>query len=93
MVRVSAVAAAAAIEPMATQSKNTIYAEIGRRMRAIPVLRSDSSHEWDELVEKMCDSHDDGLRAIGIRELGILQQLCPHCPVFNRHMPSEKNSI
>ncbi len=69
---------------MATQSKNTIYAEIGRRMRAIPVLRSDSSHEWDELVEKMCVSHDDGLRAIGIRELGILQRLCPHCPVFNK---------
>lgn len=49
------------------------YAEIGRRLREIPLDGYTSSYEWEELVQKMCASDDTGLRAIGIRELGELK--------------------
>jgi hypothetical protein len=47
----------------------TNYAEIGRRMRAIPVEQPGTSYEWEELVEKMCASEDAGLHEIGVKEL------------------------
>jgi hypothetical protein len=52
----------------------TIYAEIGRRMRAMPPETSGSSHEWEELVQKLCVSDDAGLHDLGIKELGELEQ-------------------
>jgi hypothetical protein len=60
------------------------YAEIGRKMREIPVDTPCSSYEWEELVEKLCASDDAGLHEIGVRELEILRQKCPHCPVFSK---------
>jgi len=62
----------------------TKYVEIGRKMREIPQEKPGSSYEWEELVQKLCVSCDDGLRMIGVRELEILRQNCPNCPVFNR---------
>jgi hypothetical protein len=47
----------------------TIYAEIGRKMREIPLETHMSSYEWEELVEKLCASDDAGLRDIGAKEL------------------------
>ena len=48
------------------------YAEIGRKMRLIPLEKPVSSHEWEELVQRMCDSDDADLHNIGVRELGEL---------------------
>jgi len=45
------------------------YAEIGRKMREIPLELPASSYEWEELVEKLCDSDDAGLHDIGVKEL------------------------
>jgi len=45
------------------------YAEIGRKMREIPLEQPASSYEWEELVEKLCDSDDAGLHDIGVKEL------------------------
>jgi hypothetical protein len=45
------------------------YAEIGRKMREIPLETHMSSYEWEELVEKLCASDDAGLRDIGAKEL------------------------
>lgn len=61
----------------------TKYAEIGRKMREIPLETHMSSYEWEELVEKLYASDDAGLHEIGVRELEILRQKCPHCPLFN----------
>jgi hypothetical protein len=47
----------------------TKYAEIGRRLRELPPETHMSSHEWEELVQKLCASDDDGLRDIGAKEL------------------------
>ena len=51
---------------------NTKYAEIARKMRELPIEKHGSSYEWEELVQKLCDSGDSELRGIGIRELGEL---------------------
>jgi len=51
----------------------TRYADIGRKLRAIPLEQSDSSYEWEELVERLCASDDAGLHDIGIKELGELK--------------------
>ena len=66
------------------ESVNRKYAEIGRRMRDIPPEKPGVSYEWEELVHKLCASDDDGLRGIGVRELKILQQLCPNCLVLKK---------
>jgi hypothetical protein len=58
------------------------YTEIGRKMREIPLEQPGSSYEWEELVQKLCASDDAGLHEIGVRELEILRQKCPHCPLF-----------
>jgi hypothetical protein len=51
-------------------SKNTTaYADIGRRLREIPLEDHISSYEWEELVHKLCSSDDEGLRDIGAKEL------------------------
>lgn len=52
----------------------TKYAEIGRRIRAMPLEKPDSRYEWEELVEKLCDSDDAGLHRIGLRELNELKR-------------------
>jgi hypothetical protein len=52
-----------------------MYAEIGRKMRAIPQEKSDTSHEWEELVEKMCASGDAVLQDIGNKEHDTLNQI------------------
>ncbi len=51
----------------------TKYAEIGRKMRAVPLEKPCASYEWEELVQKLCDSDDAGLHDIGIRELNELK--------------------
>jgi hypothetical protein len=56
-------------------TKKKMYAEIARKMRAIPQEKSDPSHEWEELVEKMCASDDAGLQDIGNKEHEALSQL------------------
>jgi hypothetical protein len=62
---------------------NAKYVEIARKMREIPLEQPGSSYEWEELVQKLCASDDAGLHDIGVRELEILRQKCPNCPVFN----------
>jgi len=52
----------------------TKYAEIGRRVRELPIERSASSHEWEELVERLCASDDTRMHDIGNRELDELRQ-------------------
>ena len=53
------------------------YAEIGRKMRAIPPEPTDSSYEWEELVQKLCASDDIGLHDIGIKELAAMNKQRP----------------
>jgi hypothetical protein len=48
------------------------YAEIGRKIREIPLEKPGASYEWEELVQKLCASDDAGLHDIGIKELGDL---------------------
>lgn len=67
---------------MAGINKGT-YAEIGRKMRDIPLDKTCSSYKWEELVQKLCASDDAGLNAIGVRELEILRRSCPDCQVFS----------
>lgn len=50
------------------------YAEIGRKIRALPLERAAVSHEWEELVLKLCASEDAALHTIGIKELRELEQ-------------------
>jgi hypothetical protein len=59
------------------------YAEIGRKIREVPLETSSTSYEWEELVQKLYASDDAGLHEIGVRELEILRQKCPNCPLFN----------
>jgi len=49
------------------------YAEIGRKLRALPLEKPVLSHEWEELVQKLCASNDTKLHDIGIKELGKLK--------------------
>jgi hypothetical protein len=65
-----------------TDMDQTKYTEIGRKIREVPLEQPGSSYEWEELVQKLCDSDDAGLHEIGVRELEILRQKCPHCPLF-----------
>ncbi|MDU0459226.1 MAG: hypothetical protein RW306_10905 [Geobacteraceae bacterium] len=58
------------------------YAEIGRRIRDVPLEYAGISYEWEELVQKLCDSEDAGLHGIGVRELELLRIKCPDCPAF-----------
>ena len=51
------------------------YAEIGRKMRELPLEKHGSSYEWEELVQKLFASDDAELHGIGIRELNSLKQL------------------
>ena len=56
---------------------NTAYAEIGKRMREIPIEQHISSYEWEELVHKLCSSDDNHLREIGAKELYDLRHKRP----------------
>ena len=47
----------------------TKYAEIGRRLREVPIETHVTCYEWEELVQRLCDSDDAGLRDIGAKEL------------------------
>jgi hypothetical protein len=64
--------------------KNIKYEELARKIREIPLDMFGPSYEWEELVEKLCASDDAGLREIGVRELEVLRQKCPYCPVFGK---------
>jgi hypothetical protein len=50
------------------------YPEIGRKLRAIPPDPPETSHEWEELVERLCESDDAELHSTGLRELEQLQR-------------------
>jgi hypothetical protein len=52
-----------------TNMNLTKYAEIGIKLRQMPLESHIPSHEWEELVQKLCSSDDDRLREIGNREL------------------------
>jgi hypothetical protein len=65
-----------------TDMDQTKYTEIGRKIREVPLEQPGSSYEWEELVQKLCASDDAGLHEIGVRELELLRQKCPHCPLF-----------
>jgi hypothetical protein len=52
----------------------TKYTEIARKMRELPLEKHGCSHEWEELVHKLCNSSDEGLRGFGIRELSELNK-------------------
>jgi hypothetical protein len=60
----------------------TKYAEIGRKMRDIPLDKSGPRYEWEELVQKLCASDDVWLHDIGIKELGELK--------YNQKISKEK---
>jgi hypothetical protein len=62
-------------------TNRSMYKDIARKIREIPQERNCTSYEWEELVKKMCDSDDAGLRDIGARELEILRLKYPQCPV------------
>ena len=55
----------------------TKYAEIGRKLREIPLETSVLSYEWEELVQKMYVSDDAELHDRGIKELGELKNRQP----------------
>jgi hypothetical protein len=57
-----------------TEINKTKYAEIGRKMRELPLEKHGASYEWEELVQKLCASGDARLHGIGIREFGELQK-------------------
>lgn len=61
------------------------YAEQARKIKEIPLEKPCFSYEWEELVQKLCDSDDAGLHGIGVRELELLRQKCPDCPVFKKN--------
>ncbi len=61
---------------------NNTYEEIARKMREIPQEKSCPSYKWEELVQKLCASDDARLHDIGERELELLRQKCPNCPLF-----------
>jgi hypothetical protein len=54
-------------------TKEETYARIARKIREIPLDKPDSSYEWEELVQKMCDSEDAGLQEIGHKEHDVLE--------------------
>jgi hypothetical protein len=58
------------------------YAEIGRRVRALPPEKSNPDYKWEELVRKMCESNDERLREIGKYELSVLREKFPHSILF-----------
>lgn len=60
-----------------TNTNLTKYAEIGRKLRQLPQESHISSYEWEELVQKLCSSDDDGLRNIGAKELYELLHIRP----------------
>jgi hypothetical protein len=52
----------------------TKYADIARKMRELPLEKHGSSYEWEELVQKLCNSSDEGLRGIGVMEFNELNK-------------------
>lgn len=56
------------------------YAEIGRKIREIPLEIHVSSYEWEELVQKLYSSDNEGLHEIGVKELYELLNKRPFCP-------------
>ena len=55
-------------------TKEAKYAEIARRIRKVPLDKQGSSHEWEELVQKMCASNDTDLQDIGNKEHDVLKK-------------------
>lgn len=58
-----------------TGIKEEIYAELARKVREIPLDKPGPSHEWEELVQMMCDSEDAELQDIGQKENEVLKQI------------------
>ncbi|MEI6215065.1 MAG: hypothetical protein WCP10_13240 [Desulfuromonadales bacterium] len=55
--------------------KKSIYAGIAGRIRRLPPEANVTSYEWEELVQKMSNSDDPGLREIGRDEAAKLKNL------------------
>jgi hypothetical protein len=66
-------------------TNRTIYAEIGRKIRELPLEKHVSSYEWEELVQRLCASEDTGLHEIGIKERDALKSTCA---LFLVHRPN-----
>ena len=55
------------------------YHEISQKLRDVPIDTHVSSYEWEELVEKLYSSENEGLHEIGARELyELLKQRPAH---------------
>lgn len=53
--------------------KEETYAQIARKVSEIALDNLGSSYEWEELVQRMCDSEDAGLQVIGHKEHDVLE--------------------
>ena len=59
---------------MARTNKYENYAEIARKIRAVPKEKPFVCHEWEELLEKMCSSVDTELQDFGHKEQELLNK-------------------
>ncbi len=50
------------------------YAELAKHVRTLPQEKARSTHEWEEVVHKMCASEDTALHDIGVKELDELKR-------------------
>ena len=50
------------------------YAELASHVKTLPQEKTVSTHEWEEVVHKMCASDDTTLRDIGVKELNELKR-------------------
>jgi len=50
------------------------YAELASHVKTLPPEKARSTHEWEEVVHKMCDSDDNALHDIGVKELDELKR-------------------
>lgn len=65
-----------------TNTNKITYEKIAQKIRELPMETPCPNYKWEELVQRLCDSEDESLRNIGVRELEAIRQKCPNCPVF-----------
>lgn len=63
-------------------TNRSTYEQLAQKIREMPVEKSCDDYKWEELVQRLCVSKDGRLHDIGVRELEVLRQKCPDCPVF-----------
>ena len=50
------------------------YVELAKHVRTLPQEITVSTHEWEEVVHKMCTSEDADFRDLGFKELNDLKR-------------------